>query len=71
MLGIQFPGGLANALFMWIGQHESWSSWGSTMCAAIQQMILFLICAYFKIRQKQRETALGMSLESYQEIDSK
>jgi hypothetical protein len=69
MLGIQFPGGMANALFMWIGQHESWTSWGSTMSAAIQQMILFIICVVFKLRQRHRESVFGMSLDStYQEI---
>lgn len=51
MLEIQAPGGLINALFMWIGQGHHWSTWISLMMAAIQQFILLFICCYFKIRK--------------------
>ena len=54
MLAIQFPGGFLNAFFMCFGQHEHWTSWLSTMAAAAQQMILFLICIFFKCRNKMK-----------------
>jgi uncharacterized protein with PQ loop repeat len=67
MLLIQFPGGMANALFMWIGRHETWSSWTSTKSAAIQQMILFGICLFFKMRKwwMNRQFVSLLSVESY------
>jgi uncharacterized protein with PQ loop repeat len=55
MLTLQFPGGLVNALFMWLGRHEAWSSWASTMAAAIQQMILLGICLFFKARKRYEQ----------------
>lgn len=66
MLAIQFPGGFANALFMLFGQHEKWSSWLSTMSAAFQQMILFIICMFFKLRSRCNPDDRQSSLSTYQ-----
>lgn len=66
MLAIQFPGGFANALFMLFGQHEKWSSWLSTMSAAFQQMILFIICLWFKLRSRYSDYDKQSSLSTYQ-----
>lgn len=46
-LEIQAPGGIINALFMWIGQGQHWSTWISVLLAAIQQFILLTICCYY------------------------
>lgn len=59
-LEIQAPGGLMNALFMWIGQGHHWSTWLSLMIAAIQQFILLFICFYFQMN-KEKDTQSGFT----------
>ncbi|OHS97623.1 PQ loop repeat family protein [Tritrichomonas foetus] len=58
MLGIQFPGGFLNAFFMCFGQKEHWTSWLSTMAAAAQQMLLFILCLIFKVRNKIKRSSV-------------
>lgn len=52
LLSLQAPGGLVNAMFMWIGQGDDWTTWISTLAAAIQQIILLGICLMFKWQKK-------------------
>ena len=52
MLEIQAPGGAINALFMWLGQRNHWSTWISYVLSSFQQFILLFICLYYdKINQ--------------------
>ncbi|OHT10612.1 PQ loop repeat family protein [Tritrichomonas foetus] len=51
LLLMQAPGGLANALFLWFGQGDHWSTWISILSAAIQQFILIAIILYFKFKK--------------------
>jgi len=48
MLGIQAPGGLTNAMVMWIGQGEHWTTFTPMMLSAIQQFLLLGMCLYYK-----------------------
>ena len=54
LLAIQAPGGTVNALFMWIGQGDDWTTWISTLAAAIQQFILLAICLVFKWQRRHK-----------------
>ena len=51
LLFIQAPGGVANALFMWIGQGDHWTTWISILSASIQQFILIFIILFFKVKK--------------------
>ena len=53
MLGIQAPGGIVNSLFMWLGQHEHWTTWLSFFVSASEQFILLTICIIFKIKNRK------------------
>ena len=55
MLCIQAPGGTANALFLWIGQHDDWTTWISYLVAAIEQFILLGMCIYYKCSNKYKK----------------
>lgn len=52
LLGIQAPGGAVNAMFMCFGQSDHWTTWMSTLSAAIQQFVLLGICLMFRYRNK-------------------
>jgi hypothetical protein len=52
---MQAPGALLNAMFMWIGQGDSWTTWSSILGASVQLSILFGICLYFKCRPKDAQ----------------
>lgn len=54
MLCIQAPGGLANSLFLWLGQHDDWSTWISYMAAAAEQFILLGMCIYYKCKNMKK-----------------
>jgi uncharacterized protein with PQ loop repeat len=53
VLAIQAPGGLINSLFMWIGQGDDWTTWISSLAAAIQQFFLLGIGMYYRWREKK------------------
>jgi hypothetical protein len=53
LLAIQAPGGTLNALFMWIGQEDDWTTWISILAASVQQFILLGICVFFKLRKRR------------------
>jgi uncharacterized protein with PQ loop repeat len=53
LLAIQAPGGTVNALFMWIGQGDSWTTWSSILAASLQMWIVLGICIYFKVKRKR------------------
>lgn len=53
MLGIQAPGGMINSMFMWLGQHEHWTTWLSFFVSASEQMFLLITCIIFKIKNRK------------------
>ncbi|EAX91708.1 hypothetical protein TVAG_327170 [Trichomonas vaginalis G3] len=67
MLCIQAPGGLVNSLFLWLGQHDDWSTWISYMGAAVEQFILLGMCIYYKCvnKKKVEEQPLMNNDQSY------
>lgn len=52
-LAIQAPGGTINAIFMMVGNSESWTTFLSTFSSAVQQWSLLFLCIYYKCKQKQ------------------
>ena len=54
MLLIQAPGGTANALFLWLGQHDDWTTWISYLVAAMEQFILLGMCIFYVCIRKKR-----------------
>ena len=70
MLKIQAPTNIANALFMWIGQGDHWSTWASSMLDGTMEFILLFLCTYYKWQKSKKQvektdySALSMSLLS-------
>lgn len=58
LLCIQAPGGTANALFMWLGQGDDWSTWISILGASIQQFVLLALCLFYKCKYHRRSDTL-------------
>jgi uncharacterized protein with PQ loop repeat len=56
LMAIQAPGGTANALFMWLGQGDSWTTWSSILAASVQMWILLTISIFFTIRKRRFRT---------------
>lgn len=52
-LAIQAPGGTINAIFMMVGNSDSWTTYISTFSSAIQQWGLLLLCIFYKCKQKR------------------
>ena len=68
MLSIQGPGGLINTLFMWIGNHDHWTTWLSFMIASLQQLLLLFIGIYFKLTKKPTTFSSSPLLTQHAEI---
>jgi uncharacterized protein with PQ loop repeat len=60
VLAIQAPGGFINSLFMAVGQKDDWTTWVSSLAAAIQQLILLIECLYFKWKNKPLEDMISI-----------
>ena len=54
MLCIQAPGGLADVLFLWIGQGDDWTTWISYLVAALEQVVLIIMIVFFKCTRKHK-----------------
>ena len=52
-LAIQAPGGTINAIFMMVGNSESWTTFLSTFSSAVQQWGLLFLCIYYKCKRKR------------------
>lgn len=61
MLAIQTPGGIANTLFIALGQGEHWTTWLSYLAAAIEQGILLFLCVYFEILKKVKANQMNVA----------
>jgi uncharacterized protein with PQ loop repeat len=58
LMAIQAPGGTGNALFMWLGQGDSWTTWLSILSASVQMWILLGISVFFKLRNRRKAQVL-------------
>lgn len=67
LMMMQAPGGLANVLFMAIGQGDNWTTWISLLAGSVQMFILLSICVFFKIRQRRRVPIEDQSFVSIDE----
>jgi uncharacterized protein with PQ loop repeat len=70
LMCVQAPGGLANALFLWMGQKNHWTTWLSIFVAAIQMLILLVMCLWFKFRRGRRMSSGEWSIPSVYSINS-
>ena len=64
---MQAPGGLANVLFMAIGQGDDWTTWISLLAGSIQMFILLGICTFFKLRRRRKVPIEDQSFVSIEE----
>jgi hypothetical protein len=52
-LAIQAPGSMINAIFMFVGQGDDWTTAVSSFLLSIEQFVLLIICIYFNIKNGQ------------------
>ena len=70
-LAIQGPGGLIQVLFMWLGNHDNWTTWISMVFSALQQFILLIICVIFKLKNRYSKKTFSSILNSEQSISDR
>ncbi|KAK8882187.1 hypothetical protein M9Y10_044827 [Tritrichomonas musculus] len=58
MLEIQAPADLCNALYMWFGTKDHWTTWLTTLVDAIEEFTLLGTCLMFNCLKKRRNRLL-------------
>jgi uncharacterized protein with PQ loop repeat len=48
---IQAPGSMINAVFMWVGQSDHWTTWVSSFLLSIEQFVLLSLVIFFRCRK--------------------
>ena len=59
MLEIQAPTNLGNAVFMWKGEHESWTTFAASMADGGWEFVLLGLCLYYKAQRRRRERTIS------------
>ena len=55
MLEIQAPVNIMNAIFMWQGNGESWTTWSASMADGGWEIVLLVLCLWYGRKKPQKE----------------
>lgn len=58
MLEIQGPADIANALYMWLGTGDHWTTWLTLLVGGIENLVLLATCLVFKCLKQRKLKAL-------------